>query len=86
MGLGMATALSQLGARVVICSRKADVLESAAKAMREKGGDAAAVACDVRDPDSVKKMLDSVAATFGGLPDVVINNACALFASLCYSV
>lgn len=70
-GIGLATArrLAQAGARVAICGRRLDVLESAAA---EFGG--LALACDVSDPAQVTSMVERVVAEHGAL-HALINNA-----------
>ncbi|MFQ3790116.1 SDR family oxidoreductase [Halomonas sp. A29] len=72
-GIGKATAEAFLagGARVVLAARRLDKLE----ALAVRYPDAAlAVACDVRDPDSVDALFARISETFGRL-DVVFNNA-----------
>ena len=44
------------------------------KAIRDMGGTAISMACDVSDEKSVKSMVDEAAKQFGGV-DVLINNA-----------
>jgi len=44
------------------------------KAIRDMGGTAISMACDVSDEKSVKAMVDEVAKQFGGV-DVLVNNA-----------
>jgi len=75
LGFAMATALSELGAKVFITSRKEDVLKAAAYSISSStGNDVLYHAADVRDPESVKKAIDSLVER-AGLPDIVINNA-----------
>ncbi|XP_062607427.1 2,4-dienoyl-CoA reductase [(3E)-enoyl-CoA-producing], mitochondrial-like [Saccostrea cucullata] len=81
LGKGMTTALSQLGAQVVITSRKLPVLEQTAEEISSvTGNKVLAVAADVRDPDSVKAAVDRCEQEFG-LPSIVINNAAGNFIS-----
>jgi NAD(P)-dependent dehydrogenase (short-subunit alcohol dehydrogenase family) len=73
-GLGRVAAeiFAQQGARVVI----ADVSDGAeaVAAIRQRGGEASYVACDVTDDASVSAAVDHAVATFGGL-HVLYNNA-----------
>eukprot|EP01135_Chromosphaera_perkinsii_P006622 Nk52_evm24s554 gene=Nk52_evmTU24s554 len=81
LGKGMTTKLSELGCKVVISSRKIDVLTQTANEISSKtGNEVYPVACDVRDPEAIKKMVDAVEEKWG-LPDVVINNAAGNFVS-----
>ena len=75
-GLGhhMAELLAGAGARVVLAARRVDRLEARVEELRAAGHEAAAVAMDVVDGDSVRAALDAAEAAFG-LPDVVVNNA-----------
>jgi NAD(P)-dependent dehydrogenase (short-subunit alcohol dehydrogenase family) len=64
-GIGAATAeaLADAGAKVVLAARSGDALEAVAEAIRDRGGDARAVATDVASPESV----DALFATVAGL-------------------
>jgi len=81
LGKGMATTLSDLGAKVVISSRKLDVLKKTAEEISKKtGNEVFPISADVRDPDSVKAAVDACVSKVG-LPTVVINNAAGNFIS-----
>src|SRR5215212_327188 len=76
-GIGYAAARSMAmeGARVVICARRADALESAANSLREDtGGEVVAAAGDVSREEDTKKLFEITLERFGRL-DVVVNNA-----------
>jgi gluconate 5-dehydrogenase len=70
----MAEALSDVGANVVLCSRKIEPLEEVREEIEARGGKALAVACDVTDPDDVEKVVRETEETFGGV-DVLVNNS-----------
>ncbi|MYR05228.1 glucose 1-dehydrogenase [Gordonia sp. SID5947] len=70
IGLEIARQLSEAGAGVVI----ADIDESAAKEAAAQLTNATAMACDVRDEEQVKGLVDATVATYGGL-NVMIPNA-----------
>jgi len=81
LGKGMATALSCLGAKVFISSRKEDVLKKAAAEIEGISGNKVHYCtADVRDPEAVRLAVDKLVQTIG-LPDVVINNAAGNFIS-----
>lgn len=78
LGLAMATRFAELGGEVFISGRSRERLEAAVQTIRENTGrDAEAVACDVRDADSVRACHDRV---FQSKPlDILVNNAAASF-------
>lgn len=69
IGFAIAQQLSAAGANVVI----SDIDEAGAKAAAEQIPRAVAIACDVRDEDQVKSLVDQTVATFGGLHVMVPN-------------
>jgi 3-oxoacyl-[acyl-carrier protein] reductase len=71
LGRASALALSQEGAKVVLCARGRGALEEAAAAMP---GEALAVAADVTDPATPQRLVDAAVDRFGGL-DVLVANA-----------
>ena len=75
-GIGRATAilLAKRGADVAICGRRVEKLEEACERIRETGRRALAVPTNVRDPDEVKALMETVAAQLGRI-DILINNA-----------
>lgn len=81
-GLGRATAtlLREAGARVALSFFEEGAGANRAvaeKTAAELGGDALAVEGDVRDPDSISAMFETLAERFGSI-DIVINNAAIL--------
>ncbi|MCP4440301.1 MAG: SDR family oxidoreductase [Aureispira sp.] len=81
LGKSMATYFSSLGANVAIFSRKMPVLEAAAKEIEEKtGGSVLPVTGDVRDYESIERLLETVVAKYGQV-DVLVNNAAGNFVS-----
>jgi NAD(P)-dependent dehydrogenase (short-subunit alcohol dehydrogenase family) len=81
LGKAMGTYFLQLGANLVITSRKLDVLQQTAAEMEaQTGGKVLAVACDVRKYDEVENMLQQTISIFGSA-DVIVNNAAGNFIS-----
>jgi gluconate 5-dehydrogenase len=74
LGFWMAEALAEVGANVVLCARKLEPCEEAAKSMREIGVRSLAVGCDVTDPGAVKTLVERTVSEFGRV-DILINNA-----------
>jgi citronellol/citronellal dehydrogenase len=73
-GLGRATALelAALGARVVVCGRRAEPLEETAAA--EAGGGVEALVCDIREEEQVDALVSSVLERHARI-DLLVNNA-----------
>jgi NAD(P)-dependent dehydrogenase (short-subunit alcohol dehydrogenase family) len=78
LGAAMGRRFAELGAELVICGRRLELLEQTASAMRSDFGVTVNVArCDIRDGGAVDAMMDRL---FGEAPiDVLVNNAAATF-------
>ena len=74
LGLQIAEALGEAGARLVLSSRKAADLEEAVAHLKAKGIDAGFVAADASDPAQVQKICDEAMARLGRI-DILVNNA-----------
>ena len=75
---GVARALAEAGTSVVLVSRKLEHLQPAAEAINASGGEAIAVAADVREPDAVAAAVATTIERFGKL-DIVVNGAAGNF-------
>jgi len=81
LGKSMSKYFLQLGANVVITSRKIDVLQKTAdELMKETGGQVLAVQCDVRKYAEVENFIAEAVKKFGSI-DTLINNAAGNFIS-----
>lgn len=79
LGRSMASCLSGLGANLVICGRRTEVVEQTAAEMeRETGGQVLAVRCDVRDTHEVDALVAAAYERFGAVHGLV-NNAAGNF-------
>ena len=78
IGKALALAYADHGADVAIASRSMDHLEPVADAVESRGVDACATTVDVREPDSVKAMVETVLDELGDL-SILVNNAGANF-------
>ncbi len=74
LGLVLAREAARQGARVAICGRDAESLERARLALERFGAEVLATACDVTDPASVQRLIETVTGRLGPI-DVLINNA-----------
>jgi NAD(P)-dependent dehydrogenase (short-subunit alcohol dehydrogenase family) len=77
LGAAMGRRFLELGAELIICGRRQELLETIAAEMRATGGKAHAIACDIRDGAGVEAMMDKI---WREAPlDVLVNNAAATF-------
>ena len=81
LGKSMGKYMLELGANLIITSRRQEVLDkSAAKLESETGGKVLAVACDVRDYEAVENVISKGEEAFGKI-DGLLNNAAGNFVS-----
>jgi NAD(P)-dependent dehydrogenase (short-subunit alcohol dehydrogenase family) len=78
LGAAMGRRFVELGAELIICGRRLELLEATAARLRDDlGGKVSAVQCDIRDGASVAAMMDTI---WRAAPlDVLVNNAAATF-------
>ncbi|HXN23063.1 MAG TPA: SDR family oxidoreductase [Candidatus Dormibacteraeota bacterium] len=76
IGLGrqMAEGLAEMGAHLVLCARKKERCQQAADELRSLGVKTVALACDVKNPENVREVVDTALSQFGRI-DILINNA-----------
>jgi 3-oxoacyl-[acyl-carrier protein] reductase len=75
IGRAISLELASAGARIVLtCREDLARAEATAEEIRKGGGEAVAVAADVRRPEEVRALADRVSADFGGT-DILVNNA-----------
>ena len=80
LGKSMAQRFGELGANLVITSRKLEVLEETAEELRTSGANVLPLQCDVRKPNEVEEMISRAVGEFGAV-DVLVNNAAGNFIS-----
>ena len=80
LGKSMATRFAELGANLVITSRRQEVIDKTAEELRDHGGKVLAIACDVRDSEQVNEMVSQTVDGFGKI-DILLNNAAGNFIS-----
>jgi gluconate 5-dehydrogenase len=75
LGLQMAEALAELGARLALTARKADELEEARAHLKSRvGAEALALPCDLSDPKAIAPMVEHAVDALGPI-DILVNNA-----------
>ncbi len=81
LGKEMAEGFLKLGAEVHICGRRGGLCEETAdQLMQMHGGKVVPFSCDIRDPEAIDEMLDSIWQDHGALTGLV-NNAAGNFIS-----
>jgi 2,4-dienoyl-CoA reductase [(3E)-enoyl-CoA-producing], peroxisomal len=78
IGLGIASSLAGAGAHVAIASRKPEHLGPATEQLRAGGAQVSAVEVNVREPESVARMVERVGNERGRI-DILVNNAAGNF-------
>jgi citronellol/citronellal dehydrogenase len=85
-GIGLAIALraARDGASVAIAAKTSEpnpklpgTIHTAAQEIRDAGGKALPIQCDLRDENQISQAIEQAAAEFGGI-DILINNASAI--------
>ena len=74
LGLQMAEALGEAGAKIMLTSRKAADLEEAAAHLSERGIDARWIAADASDPAQIQNVVTETMQRLGRI-DILVNNA-----------
>lgn len=74
LGLQIATALGEMGARIAISARKADELAEARRALEAQGIETFTVVNDLAQPEQAHPLTDAVASHYGTI-DILVNNA-----------
>lgn len=74
LGLQVASALGEMGARLVICARKAEELEAARAALAAEGVEVLPLVCDLARPEAVGPMVEAALGRYGQI-DILVNNA-----------
>ena len=76
VGLGrqMAEGLAEMGANLVLCARKKERCVQASEELQELGVRVLALGCDVKEPASIREVVDAALKQFGRI-DILVNNA-----------
>jgi NADP-dependent 3-hydroxy acid dehydrogenase YdfG len=71
IGAGIAKALGEQGARVVLIARTESMLKERASEIRG----AIAIQADVSNPENVERAAEEIRSKLNGAPDILVNNA-----------
>lgn len=74
IGRAIAERMAEAGARVVISSRKLDACEEVVAAIRQRGGEATAIACNISDKAELEKLVAGTRKAYGQI-DILVCNA-----------
>jgi len=74
LGLQVAEALGEMGARLAITARKQDELDHAVAHLKKLGVEATAYVCDLGKREQIAPLVDGILAKFGKA-DILVNNA-----------
>ena len=75
IGLAIANRMAEHGAKVVISSRNQDACEEVASAIREKGGVAVAIACNINYKEQLQELVSKTEQQLGKASVLVCNAA-----------
>jgi NAD(P)-dependent dehydrogenase (short-subunit alcohol dehydrogenase family) len=74
IGRSIAETMAGLGAKVVISSRRAEACENVAAAIRDRGGEATVITCNVSRKNEVEALVADTLAHYGRI-DILVCNA-----------
>ncbi len=76
IGESIAETLSENGAHCILASRKIETLEAVVDKLKDNGGSAEAIACNMGYLEQVSDLMESIKGKHGRL-DILVNNAAA---------
>ena len=74
IGAGIAQVFANEGAKVILATRTLPYGDQTVGHIRQQGGEATAIACDISDRKQVFRMVESAVGTYGTV-DLLVNNA-----------
>src|SRR5690606_20199042 len=74
IGLSIAEEMAKAGAKVVISSRTEEACEAVASDIRQNGGEAVAIPCNINYKEQLQALVDKSIAHFGKI-DILVCNA-----------
>src|SRR5690606_25749548 len=82
IGKVMAYEWVRLGYKVALSSRRKELLDKVADEIRQSGGEALVIVCDVLDENAIEKAVQQIISTWGRLDVVVANAGFGVFGSI----
>ncbi len=74
IGRAIAECMAEVGAKIVVSSRKLDACEEVVEGIRARGGDAVAIACNVTHIDQLENLVEGSMRAYGQI-DCLVGNA-----------
>jgi gluconate 5-dehydrogenase len=74
LGLQIAEALGEMGAKIAITARKKDELDEAVSRLKKMGVDSSSYVCDLGSREAIPPAVDGILKKFGRV-DILVNNA-----------
>ena len=74
IGLKMAEGLAEVGANIILCSRKVQACNKAVEDLAKLGVKTLALPCDVKSTKEIQAVVDETLRAFGRL-DILVNNS-----------
>jgi len=74
IGQAIAEGFAEMGAKVVLASRKAEALEEVRKGILDAGGDALVIPTHMGDMEGIKRLVEGTLEHYGAI-DILVNNA-----------
>ena len=74
LGLQIAEALGEMGAKLALTARKTDELAEARDHLARQNVEALALPCDLSQPEAIAPMVSKLLARYGKV-DILVNNA-----------
>lgn len=75
IGKAMAEGLAAHGAKVVISSRKSDACDAVTESIRESGGDAVAIPCNISHKEELENLVAKTREHYGRIDTLILNAA-----------
>lgn len=82
IGKSMAFEWSRLGYKVAISSRRKELLDKVADEIKQSGGEALVIPCDITEETAIENAVIHIIATWGRLDIVVANAGFGVFGSI----